>query len=79
ILTGVTLITLRGLWHERAERLQERLQGAIRERVTLERAEAVVQDGYERIRSQAGQMNRGGPTETVLVEEEEPSREGGSK
>jgi hypothetical protein len=78
ILTGVTLITLRGLWHEKAERLQERLEGAIRERVTLEKAEAVVRDGYERIRSQAARMNRGDPTETVVVEEEEASREGDS-
>ncbi|MCJ2531585.1 MAG: MFS transporter [Candidatus Thermoplasmatota archaeon] len=80
ILTGVTLITLRGLWHEKAERLQERLEGAIRERVTLERAEAVVRDGYERIRSQAVRRTRGTRGETVLVEEEEeePSHGGGS-
>ncbi len=52
ILTGVSLITLRGLWHEKAQRLRDRLEGAIRERVTMEKAEAVVKDGYERIRAQ---------------------------
>ncbi len=77
ILTGVALITLRGLWHEKAERLQERLQGAIRERVTLEKAEAVVRDGYERIRSQAARRGHGPTREAVIVEEEEPSHGGG--
>ncbi len=52
ILTGVSLITLRGLWHEKAQQLRVRLEGAIRERVTMEKAEAVVKDGYERIRAQ---------------------------
>ncbi|MFQ5553107.1 MAG: hypothetical protein ACE5EW_05255 [Thermoplasmata archaeon] len=77
ILTGVVLITLRGLWHEKTRRLQERLEGAIRERVTLEKAEGVVRDGYERIRAQAAKRSRDSTREAVIVDDEEPSHGGG--
>ncbi|MEE9592106.1 MAG: hypothetical protein V3W28_00815 [Thermoplasmata archaeon] len=73
ILTGVSLITIRGLWQERARRLQDRLEGAFRERVTLEKAEAVVRNGYERIRkAQEAGKERLRARERVLVEERGP-------
>ncbi|MFQ5908840.1 MAG: hypothetical protein ACE5JE_08480 [Thermoplasmata archaeon] len=73
ILTGVSLITLRGLWQEKARHLQDRLEGALRERVTLEKAEAVVRNGYERIRqAQAAGKERLRERERIIVEERGP-------
>ncbi|MFQ5918604.1 MAG: hypothetical protein ACE5I4_00995 [Thermoplasmata archaeon] len=77
ILTGVSIITLRGLWQEKAHRLQERLQGAIRERVTLEKAEAVVRDGYQKIRQaqEAGKERLRTRVRAVPDEEFPPQRD----